>query len=325
MKKMFSLVLALMVSFGMVACGIGSASAASQSTPITIRLSGAFAEGSEHYYYFETFCKSVNERSGGSVTVVWGHGPEAIPSDQLAEAMQNGIVELVYTPIAYVVTVVPGLAGLKLTDPATMRKNGGFEYVDSLTMQKLNVHYLARTQDGSYFVLGMNMPISGIADLKGKTIRGTSATKPIIQSVGAEMVAMGWADVYQGLEKNVVQGAGGSLKDFVDNDLGAILKTVILPGAFNSDSSLLLANHIWDKLDEAQRSALIQSALDWEIDSLKHNTSGNEENITILETAGVKVVDLGKAYIEPANEAAWAEVQAADAAVAAELRKFAGN
>jgi TRAP-type C4-dicarboxylate transport system substrate-binding protein len=80
---------------------------APSSKPITIRLSGAFAEGSDHYYYFETFCKSVSERSGGSVTVVWGHGPEAIPTDQIAEAMQNGIVELVYTPIAYVVTVAP--------------------------------------------------------------------------------------------------------------------------------------------------------------------------------------------------------------------------
>jgi TRAP-type C4-dicarboxylate transport system substrate-binding protein len=88
-----------------------------------------------------------------------------------------------------------------------MRESGGVDYVDSITSDVLKAHYLARTQDGSYFVLGMNKEVSSVVELKGLTIRGTSATKPLIASVDAEMVTMGWADVYQALEKNVVQGA----------------------------------------------------------------------------------------------------------------------
>ncbi|WP_258360323.1 TRAP transporter substrate-binding protein DctP [Moorella sulfitireducens (nom. illeg.)] len=332
MKKTLIIILTLLLSFTLVACGSSGSSqtkeesdkSASGSKPITIRLSGAFAEGTDHYYYFETFCKSVYERSNGTVTVVWGHGPEAIPSNQLAEAMQNGMVELVYTPLAYTVTVIPGFAGMKLTDAATMRASGGVDYVNSITTDKLKAHYLGRTQDGSYFVLGMNKEVDSLDDFKGLSIRGTSATKPLISSLGAEMVTMGWADVYQALEKNVVQGAGGTLKDFVDNDLGRVLKTLVLPGVYNSDSSLLIANHVWDKLDDVQKDAIIQSAIDWEKDSLRKNQADNEKNIATLKEAGVKVVDLGEEYKKAAYEAAWKEAEKADAEVAAKLRSYAG-
>ena len=107
MKKIIAMLLALVMVFALVACGNSGDSDKDtektpststpadtdkqpESKPITIKLQGAFAEGAEHYYYFEQFCKSVNERSNGTVTVVWGSGPEAIPTDQLAEAMHNG-------------------------------------------------------------------------------------------------------------------------------------------------------------------------------------------------------------------------------------------
>ena len=107
-KRILALLLAAILCAALAACsgsstgGTSSNEPANQpsggggtSTPITIRLQGAFAEGTEHYYYFDQFCQSVSERSNGTVTVVWGSGPEAIPTDQLAEAMQNGIVEMV--------------------------------------------------------------------------------------------------------------------------------------------------------------------------------------------------------------------------------------
>lgn len=336
MKKILCLILALVMCLSLVACSSNSGSPSGASTsntantssndsdPITIRLSGAFAESSDHYYYFQTFCKSVSERSNGSVKIVWGHGPEAIPTDQIAEAMQNGIVELVYTPIAYVVTVAPGLAGLKLTDPAKMRASGGVDYVNSITTKVLNAHYLARTQDGSYFVLGLNKKVKSMADFKGMTIRGTSATKPLIKSLGAEMVTMGWADVYQALEKNVIQGAGGTLKDFVDNDLGKVMKSVIMPGVYNSDSSLLIANKVWEKLNDTQKNAITQSAIDWEIDSLRHNNAANAKNIEALKAKGAEIIDMGPEYSKAAYDAAWAEAMGVNAEVASKLRSYSG-
>lgn len=309
--------------------GDSGSDAATESTPITIKLQGAFAEGTEHYYYFEQFCQSVSERSNGSVTVVWGSGPEAIPSDQLAEAMQNGIVELVYSPCTYLVSHSAGLRGVKLTDPAEMRENGGVEYINSIVSETLNCQFLARVADASPYVLTSTKEIKSLDDFKGMVFRGTAAHKPILTSVGAEMTTMGWGDVYSALDRKVIGGAGGTIKDFVDNSLGDKIGYLIDPGLYCSDASLFIANHVWEKLDDVQKQAIIDSAIDWEKDSKIFNESNNDANIAALEAAGTVVLkfegEMREQFIQGAYDAAWAEVEAADPEIAKEMRSFTSN
>lgn len=346
MKKIFALILALVMSLSLVACGGNNASNNSntnnnasnntsndntqtQSKPITIKLQGAFAEGAEHYYYFDQFCKSVNERSNGTVTVVWGSGPEAIPTDQLAEAMQNGIVEMVYSPCTYLVTHSAGLRGVKLTDPTEMRSNGGAEYINSIVSDTLNCQFLARVADASPYVLTSTKEIKSLSDFKGMVFRGTAAHKPILTSVGAEMTTMGWGDVYSALERNTIEGAGGTIKDFVDNSLGDKIGYLIDPGLYCSDASLFIANHVWEKLDDVQKKAITDSAIDWEKDSKTHNEAQNAENIAALEAAGTIVLkfegEMLEQFVAGAYDAAWAEVEAAAPEIAAKMRSYTSN
>ncbi len=345
-KRTLALILALAMSLTLVACGSkdsgndkpaentpGTSQPAenkpAESKPITIKLQGAFAEGTEHYYYFEQFCKSVNERSNGSVTVVWGSGPEAIPSDQLAEAMQNGIVELVYSPCPYLVSHSAGLRGVKLMDAAEVRTNGGFEYINSIVSDTLNCQYLGRTADASPYVLTSTKEIKSLDDFKGMVFRGTAAHKPILASVGAEMTTMGWGDVYSALERKVVGGAGGTIKDFVDNSLGDKIGYLIDPGLYSSDASLLIAYNVWEKLDDTQKKAISDSALDWEKDSKTHNETNNANNIAALEAAGTKVLkfegEMRDQFVKGAYDAAWAEVEAVAPEIAKEMRAFTSN
>ena len=247
MKKLLALGMAGAMVLGLAACGGGSTntpstgdnngastgdnSASTDHKAVTLKLQGAFAEGTDHYYYFDTFCQRVNELSDGSVTVEWGAGPESIPSDQLAEAMQNGVVELVYSPFTYLTTVSPALGGVKLIDAFEARENGGFEYIDNLSQQVLNCHFLARTAVNSPYVLMSNVEITSLDSFKGVVFRGTAAHRPLLEALGAEVVTMGWADVYSAVDKNVVSGVGGTYRDFVDNDLGGKVKSSSTPAS----------------------------------------------------------------------------------------------
>lgn len=345
MKKILALILALALSLSLVACGDDNASdktnsdkpadtgassnTDTESKPITIKLQGAFAEGAEHYYYFEQFCESVYERSNGTVTVVWGSGPEAIPTDQLAEAMQNGIIELVYSPCTYLVTHSAGLRGVKLTDPSEMRANGGVEYINTIVNDTLNCQFLARVADASPYVLTSTKEITSLDGFKGMVFRGTAAHKPILTSVGAEMTSMGWGDVYSALERKVIDGAGGTIKDFVDNALGDKIGYLIDPGLYCSDASLFIANHVWEKLDDVQKKAITDSAIDWEVDSKAHNEAQNAENIAALEAAGTVVLkfegEMLDEFVAGAYDAAWAEVEEADAEIAKTMRSYTSN
>lgn len=347
-KRTLALLLALAMCLALTACGgnkdtkpsdsgaakpsdsqTQTSDSAPESKPITIKLQGAFAEGTEHYYYFEQFCESVYERSNGTVTVVWGSGPEAIPSDQLAEAMQNGIVELVYSPCTYLVSHSAGLRGVKLTDPSEMRENGGVEYINSIVNDTLNCQFLARVADASPYVLTSTKEIKSLDDFKGMVFRGTAAHKPILTSVGAEMTSMPWGDVYSALERKVIDGAGGTIKDFVDNSLGDKIGYLIDPGLYCSDASLFIANHVWEKLDDVQKQAIVDSAIDWEKDSKVHNETNNGNNIAELEAAGTVVLtfegEMREQFIKGAYDAAWAEVEQAAPEIAKEMRSYTSN
>lgn len=306
-----------------------SGSGTTTSEPITIKIQGAFAEGTETYYYLDQFIQSVSERSNGTVTVEWGSGPEAIPTDQLAEAMQNGIVEMVITPCTYLVTHVPALRGVKMTSAPEMRENGGAEYLNQLVNDTLNCQWLAKTSVNSAYTLTSNKEITSLSDFQGMVIRGTAAHKPVITSLGAEMTSMGWGDIYSALERGVIDGCGGTLKDYVDNSLADKLGYVIQPGFFESDCSIFVANHVWEKLDDVQRQALIDSAIDWEKDSAEFYQTSNEENLAKLEEGGAKILTLEgemlEQFMQGAYDAAWAEVEEADPQAAAEMRQFTSN
>lgn len=352
MKKYLALILALAMSLALFGCsssGAGSSDAGTSApstsdtgsgtqdadagethTPITIKLQGAFAEGTAHYFYLDQFCQTVNELSDGTVTVVWGAGPEAIPTDQLAEAMQNGIVELVFSPTSYLETVSPILGAVKISDWAEMRENGGFDFISDIVDRDLNCHYLGRTNLNAPMALLSNVEITSLEDFQGVVFRGTAAQRPLLEALGAEVVTMGWADVYSAVDKNVVSGVGGTYQDFVDNDLGGKCKYLIDPGFYGSDSSLYVANGTWDKLDDFQKEALTQAALDWENYSVSYNQAANEEFIQELVDAGTTVIDLAALgladdFTTTANDACWASVAAKAPEDAAGLAGFMGR
>ena len=347
MKKILALILALVMCLSLVACGGGSADkpadkpadtgssapaekpAEKPVEPVTLKFQGAWAQSNSAFYFFDTFCELVEEYSNGTLKVVWGAGPEAIPSDQLAEAMQNGIVELVLSPCTYLVTHAPILRGVKLTEVDEMRANGGTEYLNEIANKVLNSQWLAYTNVNSRYTLAVSKEIKSLDDFKGLVIRGTAAHKPVIAAVGAEMTSMGWGDVYSALERNVITGCGGTYKDYVDNGLADKIGYVIEPGFYQNDSSLFCANHIWEKLDDVQKEALLKAAMAWEEDAAKHYPDLEKEHLAQLAADGATILtfegELLEQFTKAAYDAGWAEVEAVDPEGAAKLRSFTNN
>ena len=325
MKKVIALLLALVMVFALVACG-GSNTDKKNEEVITIKVQGAFPESASAFYYLPKFIESVSERSNGTLKVEWGAGPEAIPTDQLAEAMQNGVVEMVISPCTYLVTHAPILRGVKLTEVEEMRANGGTDYLNEIANKVLNCQWLAYANVNSRYTLAVNKEIKSLDDFKGLVIRGTAAHKPVIGAVGAEMTSMGWGDVYSALDRNVISGCGGTYKDYVDNGLADKLGYVITPGFFQNDSSIFVANHVWNKLNDVQKKALLDSAMDWEKDAANHYPELDKQYLEKLEADGAKILNLEgellEQFMEAAYNAGWAEVEAVDPEGAAKLRSF---
>ncbi len=293
---------------------------------VVLKLQGAFPEGGAHYYYFETFQQKVEEYSNGTLKVEWGAGPEAIPANELAEALKNDTIQLIFSPFTYLVSHFPAGQVVKLMNPAETRANGGMAYLNELTESTLNAHFLGRASDGVAFVAATNKEIKTLDDFKGLKLRASPAQQAFFTALGAGVVSMPLGEIYDAIERNVIDGTGGILTDITDNSLQDVLKYLIQPGTYTSDSSVMCALGTWNKLDDVQKEALSKAMADWEADSLKHNTAINSDVMKTITDAGMTVIELQGADLERWNKTAmdvmWAEVEKADPAVAEKMKTF---
>jgi TRAP-type C4-dicarboxylate transport system substrate-binding protein len=293
---------------------------------VVLKLQGAFPEGGAHYYYFKTFQQKVEEYSNGTLKVEWGAGPEAIPANELGEALKNDTIQLVFTPFTYLVSHWPAGQVVKLMNPAQTRANGGMAYLNELTEANLNAHFLGRASDGVQFVTTTNKEIKSLDDFKGLKLRASPAQQAFFTALGAGVVSMPLGEIYDAIERHVIDGAGGVLTDITDNSLQDVLKYLIQPGIYTSDSSVMCAMGTWNKLDDVQKEALSKAMADWEADSLKHNTEIAADVFKTIQAAGMKIIELQGAdkdkWLKLANDVMWAEVQKADPAVAEKMKTF---
>ena len=75
---------------------------------------------------------------------------------------------------------------------------------------------------------------------------------------------------------------------------------------------IVIANHVWDELDDVQRQALIDSTIDWEL-TLQDLMRINAEQIAKIEADGAEVLQLEgellEQYLKIAYDSAWKVVE----------------
>ncbi len=330
MKKLFALVLVLAMVLSMAACGGSSAPAStnggSQSAAqpagaetITLKVQDAWTENDSNNVNLPLFIEKVAQKTNGTVQIVWGGGPEAIPTNQLGEAIKNGIVDIGWSCHTYMASHIPVMEGMKLTDAAKMRSNGGFEWVDKMYQDNLNgTHYLGAVTDGLTYNLYSKVKINSLNDFKGLTFRATPAYQAFVEAIGAGATNMDAGDAYQALENNVIQGYGWpsvGVKDYAWNEVSSY---IIEPAFYNVDVAIFISGAAWNKLNADQQKALYEAAAELETEAREYYKGVIETDHKALCEAGMEENELSPAdaetYLHTAYEAAWKSVLSKDEA-----------
>ena len=332
-KRITSVLLATSVMLAglLGACGNSATTtqAAAGGEVVTLKVFAAWPENNTNLVDYQKFIDKVDEKSNGTVKIEWGGGPEAIPSYQLVESIKSGLVDIAWTAHTYNVSHIPVLEGVKLTDGAEMRANGGFEYLDKLYQEKLNAHYLGLLCDGLTYNLYSQKEIKSLEDFKGMTVRATPAYQDFVASLGAGVSNMAPTEAYQALERSVIQGFGWPSIGIMDFGWQEVSKYIIEPGFYNVDTCIVLGNGAWDKLNDVQRKALQDAALEIEVEAVEYYKGATAADHEKLVAAGMEVItfpeDVAKVYLQMAYDAGWKAVEKNAPADAATLRGFVGK
>ena len=175
------------------------------------------------YQFIDDWVKEVNTMLGGRLTLELYPAKAIIPPFETLEAVQMGIIDADITSPAYFAgrdPAIPLLADLigaysNWFEAATWCEYGGGKELYQKMYKGFGAHFVGCPYAGIESVASKK-PINSIADFKGVKMRAPSGTATqLLKAMGASPVNLSGGEVYNALEKGVIDAA--DLSDYVAN------------------------------------------------------------------------------------------------------------
>jgi len=307
------------VVVGLVAVGGLAAAQPALAAEVEIRAQTALPKHHDLAKSFlEGFVKKLNAEGKGVVRVKYIGGPEVTPAKKAAAALKRGVFDMLHSPAAYHVGIVPQGSSMMVTTktPMELRKNGGFALLAPHWKEKLNAKILAWAESGAQFHLyTVNKPklkADGSIDLTGVKMRTTGAYRPLLTALGATTVAISAGETFTGLQRGVVEGFGWPTVGLDAMGLAKAVKYRIDPPFYHLANLVLINQDKWNSLPKKAQDILTRVGLAYEKESIDYIKAAGDRDAAAVRKSGVEVFELKGAqaqkYLDTAYEAMWGRV-----------------
>lgn len=236
-----------------------------QELPVTaLKVLGGLSTRSTYKQVEQPFwLKTIPEHSAGQITAeIKGFDEMGLKGTELLKLMKQGVVEFGVIPLIYpaadtAIYEAVDLAGLA-TDAKTARQvSTSFAPV---LAKHLSATYQSKFLGVSPFapqVLFCNIPIRGLQDLKGKTVRViTRSQAELIEALGAKSLSMPIAEVLQAFQKKTIACAvASSMAGYTAKWYTVSTHLYALPLGWNQEIHAV-NQKVWDQLNADVRALL---------------------------------------------------------------------
>ncbi len=239
---------------------------ASVAAADTITLRGAVYTGNPNSPFripFHQFSDFVNEQGGGSVEIVDIVGPEAIPVNQLARALADGLVDFVAAPPSYFENLVPGMGGLSAPRITTqeMRANGTFEVINEFLAPGANAVMVGLYAGDVPFHIFSNEPVRSLAEFDGVRLRATNTVLAFFTELGAQPMQISRGEIYTALERGVANGYSNINTELFASSWIEVVDYRIGPGFYTPNIAIFMNLDAYNQLDDKQRAVVNAAGL----------------------------------------------------------------
>jgi len=282
---------------------------------------------SDYLPFIDAVNKYVAEKYPGELKIQYLGGPEVIPSKDQPEAIRMGTADMLFGTAAYYAGLAPAANAGKLSqlNSEQERLAGADAIFDKLHREKFNAAYLGRLGSEVQFQLYTIKPVKTLSDLKGLRIRTSAMYIDFIKALGAIPVDIKPGDVYQSLERNVVDGYMWPLFSMRPWGWQEVTKYVVGPPFYKVVHPILVNADKWDKLPQhlqeavmkvlAERAAIVDAA---SVENMKKEPE-------LLKQAGLQIIQFSpedeKKYLEMAYTSGWEGQLQLESEVTLQLQK----
>lgn len=273
-------------AIGALTGAVAAAALATGAAAETVRLRFHTFYGTEIDPIAKKFKDTVKEKSGGSLRIQYFRGGELVASDQFADAVAKGTVDIVHGHGGYwsgqvdIGNIEAGLPGA-WTSVEEAKAIFDSPEIDALLTEayaEAGTVYLGKGYGHNYDLLTKE-PITSLDDLKTRKIRATSNVAKVLDHFGIPTVYLPAQELYIGMSTGVIDGAiyGGPV-EYEQLKLHETAKNytflnMLMPGW----TETFLANPAtWEKLSDEHKQILQDAIAQFAEDIHQWLAEGNE-------------------------------------------------
>ena len=257
-------------------------------------------------------------------------GPEVTPATEQLTAVTNGVFDMLFGAAGYYVGTVPesrAIYGTSIT-PMQARDTGATDLLNTIYEEKANAHVLGWVAAGVGYHIWLKeapeLDDNGLPVLNDVKIRSSGFYNTWLERYGATTVTVPAPDIYNALERGVVDGAAWPGLGIVDFGFHKFIGYRIDPPIWQFDNLLWVNRDKWNSLTDAQRTALSEAVKSFEPEAHAFYEDLAAKERAEVEASGVKSYTLSPEaeadYVAHARTVQWDKLQSADSPYWDQLR-----
>lgn len=262
----------------LAACGGGDAETGSGGQ-VTLKFQEIFAPGEAFADASQAFGDAVTEATDGSVEFEYFWSNSVAPTDEVASAMNDGLLDMgrIQPPASPAdFPVINWLSSASFFNtqsfPAGLLQKVGAHlelFLNSpdleAELENLGIRYVAPLALVQQFDLLCKEPVTSLEDFEGRKIRTAGAAWVAeAENLGAEPVTLLPEEIYEGYQRGIVDCVMTYPTHYMNSglwELGGYYVPLQLNGWNQDGVTISLA--AWDRLDEGQRTEMYRAVRAW--------------------------------------------------------------
>lgn len=276
----------------------GAAFMKAEAAPVKLTYSNFFPPTHIQSKLAEAWCKEVEKRTGGRVVVEYYPGQTLTKANQVYDGVVTGLSDIGLALFAYTRGRFPVMAAVDLPlgypdgKAATSVVNKVYRKFMPKELEDTQVMYLHAHGPGILHTKGK--PIRKLEDLKGMKLRGHGTSAEIVKALGATPVPMPMPELYQSLQKGVVEGALYPIEVNKGWKMGEVTDytTACFSVAYTSSFFVVMNKEKWQALPPDIRKIIEEINEEWVVKHGEAWVSSDMEGYQYSMTLGHDIIGL---------------------------------
>lgn len=315
MKRVFALVLALVMAFSLVACG-SSGSSASTPGAGSSAASGSTGSGDGTYNWNLAcvtaadhpmtkacldFADKVKTATNGRINITVYYGGQLGSDPDSCTQVIDGTLQMAFPSVGnigsftdlvyayqlpFMITNWDQYLALSKTDEAT-------NLLDAIS-SKLGVKALGTWNSGFRHLLAVNGPITSLADCSGKKFRvgENSMFIDMFSALGASPTVISYGEIYTSLQNKVIDALEMDISAIYMEKHYEVAKYLTLTGHYTWPGLCIVNEDAWNSLSADDQAIFEKAAEETLDDNISYIQQVETDTTQKLKDAGVQITEM---------------------------------